>query len=392
MQPQINKSGIMITLTTIGGGDCSGGLLRLLQALPKEARKCVIELPDLGIARLYDHLGLHRVINWEPARSINQWLLDFHLKEHRDIQQYLIEHEAVHYLCLHPSSSSSQPVTQCLDSNQALIDMPLYLKLQLCGLYDYILFVTQGTMIHPMTHFAIRYADAAVLYSDTQLDIDHHLGLLQELTTTYQMEPERLFHFIRRKRNLRLPVLSEQRTEELLRKIHRLSRIPVFWRDPMLEWVEPAHLAGQIRAKDYKEYEPAPLELTRVDRTDLSGAKQLSFDWVVGSAGAAKIKKVDDMYEQIKRFVCEHGLHSSEYLRIKFRIRRKRVIDILQELAEEGVLHRPAEQGKSYTIKWTKEEIETYLLQSSRKAADFLSTSSSSSTVPATVPGTVPVI
>lgn len=69
----------------------------------------------------------------------------------------------------------------------------------------------------------------------------------------------------------------------------------------------------------------------------------------------------EELAEQVKRQIMTTGKVSSEALAKNFTIQKARMIAVLKQLAEDGVLNRPEVNGSSYTIAWTQEEIENYL-------------------------------
>ena len=69
----------------------------------------------------------------------------------------------------------------------------------------------------------------------------------------------------------------------------------------------------------------------------------------------------EELAEQVKRQIMTTGKVSSEALAKHFTIQKAKMITILKQLAEDGVLNRPEVNGSSYTIGWTQEEIENYL-------------------------------
>lgn len=366
MPPHTPAPGKMIAFTNVGGEDCSRGLMNLLRSLPKGKKICVIELPDHGLPRICYQLGAGQEEDWPEQRSIQQWMLDYEQGAHQDIDHYLIEHSDYHYLCLHPNVSAINPVIPFAMSQQALIEIPLHLKLRLTSKYDYVIMVTQGTFIHPLTHFTIRYADGVIMYSRSQSHIEWHQRAIETLTLQYQVDPARLTHMVQRKKGITIPSDSYIRVEDIVMKINQLSILPIFWRSESSDWIDPVYRSGSIRPDDYQSYKyRADLEPNSSQVQDSSihndVVQQMSFDWTCSHEDIAKVQFIDKMHDSIKQYICENGCQSSIHLRNQFKIRRQRVLNILKELANEGMLNRPTPEANIYTLKWTRSQIDIYL-------------------------------
>ncbi|GIP61132.1 CpaF family protein [Paenibacillus woosongensis] len=183
-----------ITVSNLGGGDVTQGVLKLLNNLPKGAKSIVVEFPCLGLPRVGYALGLESLAGLKKERTIDQMLLDYDRKSIKQLDEYVAEYDGVHYLLINPRSLPETPVIRKLTSNQSLIEMPIFLKRQLSS-YDYVFFITQGTLIHPMTHFAIRGADIVVLYSADPVDFVGNFAHYKKLKEIFGVEPERMFLF-----------------------------------------------------------------------------------------------------------------------------------------------------------------------------------------------------
>ncbi|MGG4108822.1 ATPase, T2SS/T4P/T4SS family [Paenibacillus lautus] len=184
-----------ISFSNLAGGDAVQGLLRVIQLLSKKNSVAVVELPCLGLPRLSYVLGKDEVLKLEKERSVDQLLIDYERKLLKPLGDYILKSGGVDYLLVHPKSLPEAPVIRKLESNMPLIQTPFYLQQQLKGKYDYVFMLTQGRLIHPMTFFAIRSADAAVLYCSETADFVQNYTHYKKLREIFGMVDKRLFLF-----------------------------------------------------------------------------------------------------------------------------------------------------------------------------------------------------
>jgi DNA segregation ATPase FtsK/SpoIIIE-like protein len=71
----------------------------------------------------------------------------------------------------------------------------------------------------------------------------------------------------------------------------------------------------------------------------------------------------EELLQQIRLFICEHRVTRSIDLREQFSIRKEKMLEYMQLLVEEGLLHAPTSTKIGYTIAWTEEEIQLFLEQ-----------------------------
>lgn len=185
----------IIALTSLGGADVLPGLNMLLNELPRKSKVLVVEYPCLGIPRIsYNNLNDRELFsNLTKQQSIDQLLLDFERKDIKPLQDYIVTNDGIDYMLINPRSMPDKPVIRKLKSNQTLIRIPVYLRQQLQEEYDYIIYVTFGTMLHTLTFFSIKYADATVFYNHTSADFVNTLTSHKLFTEVFGVAKERLF-------------------------------------------------------------------------------------------------------------------------------------------------------------------------------------------------------
>jgi pilus assembly protein CpaF len=183
-----------IAFGNLGGGDATQGLLNLLTHLPKNTKKAVVELPCLGIPRLSYALQDQSILNLKKEQTIDQLVLDLDRNNTQDLSKYRYEFGNVDYFLINPKSVPEAPTVRKVQYNKSLIELPLWMKKRLHS-YDYLIFLLQGTLIHPGTHFSLRTADAVVLYSAEAIDFVGNYTHFRKLQQIFGVDPNRLFLF-----------------------------------------------------------------------------------------------------------------------------------------------------------------------------------------------------
>ncbi|WP_039834677.1 hypothetical protein, partial [Paenibacillus sonchi] len=159
-QPGTQRSATVMALWNPAGGDSTELLEALLPLLRKaEESVAIVEFPCLGVPRIAYRFGLEEVAS---VQTIDQLLIDYDRGMLQPFHSYLFPHEGADCLLIQPRSKPDSPVLLKLQQEQTLLELPAYLKAQLSG-YDWVFFVLQGQLIHPMTFFALRAADKVVL-------------------------------------------------------------------------------------------------------------------------------------------------------------------------------------------------------------------------------------
>jgi len=186
----------VIAFANLGGGDAIQGVKKLIRSFPKDQRIVVVEFPCVGLPRLaYTFNEQIAVAELSKERTVEQFLLDLDRQSLKPVQEYMVRQDGVDYLLVNPRSQPETPLTRKLSSNQTLISAPVVLRHQLETDYDVIIFLTQGTLIQPTTHFALRTADAAILYGANSIDFIGNYTHYCRLTHVFGVNKERLFLF-----------------------------------------------------------------------------------------------------------------------------------------------------------------------------------------------------
>ncbi|BFH18336.1 hypothetical protein J6TS7_32580 [Paenibacillus dendritiformis] len=178
-----------ISMVNLGGGNVVSMLDGLLKALPKNAKKILVEFPCLGIPKLSYAFNQVRI---DKETTIDQMLLDYDREEKKAVEDYIFSGDGLDFLLINPRALPEVPTIRKIRSNKTLIDLPLYLKLQLQEKYDYVIFVLQGTLVHPMTHFALRCSDHIILHNTSALDFVPNYTNFLKLNDIFGVGKERM--------------------------------------------------------------------------------------------------------------------------------------------------------------------------------------------------------
>ncbi|ULO07139.1 CpaF family protein [Paenibacillus sp. 19GGS1-52] len=184
----------VIAFANLGGGDAIQGVMKLLRTFPKDQRIVVAELPCVGLPRIAYTFD-QQIADLHKERTMDQFLLDLDRQALKPVHEYMVQRNGVDYVLVNPRAQPESPVIRKLSSNQTLISAPVVLRQLLEADYDVILLVTQGTLIQPTTHFALRTSDAAVLYSADAIDFVGNYTHYCRLIEVFAVERERLFLF-----------------------------------------------------------------------------------------------------------------------------------------------------------------------------------------------------
>lgn len=184
----------VIAFANLGGGDAIQGVMKLIRTFPKDQRIVVAELPCVGLPRIAYTFD-QQIADLHKERTMDQFLLDLDRQALKPVSEYMVQRNGVDYVLVNPRAQPESPVIRKLSSNQTLISAPVVLRQLLEVDYDVILLVTQGTLIQPTTHFALRTSDAAVLYSADAIDFVGNYTHYRRLIEVFAVERERLFLF-----------------------------------------------------------------------------------------------------------------------------------------------------------------------------------------------------
>ncbi|MBA9086497.1 pilus assembly protein CpaF [Fontibacillus solani] len=322
-----------IAFGNLAGGNATSGVLRLLQHLPKNTKAAVVELPCLGIPKLSYALQDNDLLKLSKERTIDQLILDFDRKNLQDLQSYIYTSGNADYFLINPKSVPEAPVVRKLSSNQSLIDLPMMLKERLQG-YDYLFLVTQGTLIHPATHFALRTADAAVLYATEAVDFVGNYTHYRKLEQIFGVDSSRLFLFVT-DNNVKISEAKVyHRYSELLKEWERLEPLPL--PNVRRTEVENSGMIGMIEPLEYLDYQPQLSAATGMSESDTKKLEELT-------AIVRGILQESHMDEYIQSLTNGQTRQKIKYY----------ISDIIRELPDSSV----GNMGISDVIKWIQTEI-----------------------------------
>ncbi|WP_268626997.1 CpaF family protein [Paenibacillus alvei] len=262
------------SLVNFGGGSPLTLLTNLLKSFPKHTKSIIVEFPCLGIPKVSYAFNQVRI---SKEHTIDQLILDYDRNEKKAIEDYIVTTEEVDYLIVNPRALPEIPTIRKINSNKTLIDLPLYVKLQLQDKYDFVLFILQGTLVNPMTHFAIRCSDHIVLHSNDGLEFVSNYTNHKKLNDIFGIEKDRMFLY---SEDTNFKFEEEKvytRITELTKHIHERERFVV-------EFVSDANEAklnneslGIINPLDFLDYEFQPLDVaTEISQNDIDNMNELS--------------------------------------------------------------------------------------------------------------------
>lgn len=182
-------------ISNLSGSDVTAGVMKTIEQQPRGAKSIIVEFPCIGTPRIAYATQNQKILDVSKNQTIDKFIMDFDQKRNGNLQEYIVQVDGLDYLLINPNALSENPITYRVSSNQTLINLPLYLKTELQRHYDFIYFVTQGTLSHPTTYFSIRVADAVILHSNTDMDLVGNVMNYKRLNDTFGVSKDRMFLF-----------------------------------------------------------------------------------------------------------------------------------------------------------------------------------------------------
>lgn len=337
----------ILTMTNLAGNDITSTAIEWVTQFP-DVRTLVIELPCLGIARLVYRSGL-------PASSfyqcnIDRWLLAWAHRPGETIAPYVYQHGNIDYLLIDPLAYSDHPVTRQISSTVALTVL-LQLKKQLQD-YDYVLLVTQGTCIHPMTYAAMQVADTILLCSTDPIDQIINEKSQQRLITNYGIDATQIVAHSLDQPNINSVFESIQKR----RATHHSFVVPnLIVNVPGL--IDPTEFEQSGCSGEIKITSSLVVPSGVYDFED----GQLSFELEESEAYPPSIVPVYSVtYMQVKQLLCSEGIQSANQLCKKLCVRKQTILSIFIQLRVEGMIEKKS-NGQGYQMIWSEQQIAAYL-------------------------------
>lgn len=264
-----------ISVANLGGGNSTEFVLEIMKSLPKGSRTLLVEFPCLGIPRLSYALDQVRL---EKERTIDTLLLDYDRNEKKSLHDYIVETEHGDYILINPRARPELPTPRMLETNKTLIDMPVYIRLQMEETYDYIFFVLQGMMYHPMTHFSLRSSDVSILHSSITYDFITNYNNHKNLNERFGISKERMCLYVSDV-NITQNFKEEKvfsKVSDLLKHIGTIEPIEITFS----ETTDPKKLndesVGTINPIEFLNYQYQELDMnTKISNDDEENRRQL---------------------------------------------------------------------------------------------------------------------
>jgi len=346
----MDKNTKIIALSNLSGLDSVSAVQRILQVpIIKKSKVAVIETACLGIPRLSYILPHDMISTMDATKTTDQLLMDFERKQLRPVQDYMVNHNNVDYLLVNPKSLPESPIIGKLESNQTLIQIPFLIGKQLRGKYDYVFVITQGRLMHPMTHFAIRSADAVVLYSKESYDFVQNFSHYKKLQEVFGVLPERLSMIVE-DHNIRMDGVKIY-SRDLVKLLKYIEELPIIdaaeeemipSRSSNNEIVKEEETVGVIDPIEYIDYQ---IKLTQTDNA-FSQTDMEKIDLLLQSVRQSLMN--DHLDEYVNSLIDEHARQKIRYYiadtireqtKFQFNAPMNLVIEWIQmEITELGVL------------------------------------------------------
>lgn len=332
-----------VAIINFGGGNILHFVDSLIKMLPKNKKALIVELPCLGIPKLSYLFNQTKI---ENEKTIDQLILDYDRVEKqtdkKPLEDYLIYSDRVDLLITNPKSTPELPTIKKCETNKTLIDMPLYIKLQVQDKYDYIFYVLQGSLIHPMTHFAIRSADFTILHSHDSYEFIVNYTTYKKLNDFFSLEKERMLLFCDDSNFEFREERTCTRSNEIFKYIDQIESRTIEFSDESNQAKYDIESIGVISPLEFLDYQFEKLELnTDISQSDVEKIEQL----------CNQIRyqlKQDYLDDYVKAMINEESRQKIRYFisdavreqtQFTFNMSIQKVIDYVQkEITELGVI------------------------------------------------------
>ncbi|MCY9542851.1 Flp pilus assembly complex ATPase component TadA [Paenibacillus alvei] len=205
-----------ISIANLGGGNSTEFVLDMMKNLPKGSRSLWVELPCLGIPRLSYALDQVRL---EKEKTVDSLLIDYDRQERKSLDDYIVKTDYGDCMLINPRARPEIPTPRMLETNKTLIDMPVYIRLQMQGKYDYIFFVLQGMMYHPMTHFSLRSSDVCILHTAVSYEFVGNYTNYKNLYERFGISKDRMCLYVED-----INITQNFKEEKVFSKISEISK------------------------------------------------------------------------------------------------------------------------------------------------------------------------
>lgn len=341
-----------MTISNLSGGDASQSVLDWVHAL-SPSRILVIEFPCLDIPRLVHRLSLPTKQLVE--HNMNEFMSAWANNPGTSISSYIHPYQNGDYLLINPHIQQEQSTFKLFPTSLQLY-FPLSFQ-KYDTQYDYIIFVTQGTLSHPMTLLSLRIADAIILCSTDQVDQTINEHIQNDRFLTYEVQNHRVFSYLS-------AVSSAQKTKQIQtisHSIEKLTATQAKWNVPVFQ-IESSRLIDPIRNQpiaNNRDHSKATIFSLPVQENQEEPG-QLSFLLEMDVLPSGEDPADSESYFVIKQLLCSYGIQSANYLCRVLGIRKQRVLHVYKVLAEEGMIAKLGE-GKGYRMVWSTDQMRNYL-------------------------------
>lgn len=340
-----------ISFVNLGGGNVTSLVVSMLKTIPRDAKAIIVEFPCSGIPKMSYAFGQIRI---EKEKTIDQLLLDYDRNMKKAVDDYIVKTDEADLLMINPRALPEIPTIRKVESNKTLIDMPLYLKLQLENRYDYVFYVLQGMLIHPMTHFALRCSDHIVLHSSDPLEFVTNYTNYKKLNDIFAI-PKNRMSIYSNDSNLNF---SEEKiitsNKELMKQISNGERQKIEFLPEAKETKLNNENIGIIDPIDFLDYKFQSLDVsTEISQDDAKNLEDLTTsvryyiqknhldDFVRGMLD-------DECRQKVRYFISDYIREQTD---LTFSMNINEVIEWVQkEITELGVLQKILDDPKITSI------------------------------------------
>lgn len=339
MIEQIAKT---ITVANFGGGSAAQMLQKLFTHFPKNSRIAVAELPCLGLPHLAYTLESSEITKLPKEKTIDQLLLDYDMKDPSSLSEYFLVQNNIHYLLTNPRGLPENPVVRKIKSNQTLINFPLFLKKKLQNSYDYIVFLSSGTLSNPMTHFSLRIADVVVLHSSSALEFVGNYTHFKKIHELFGVAKERLFLFSADNNMSLKDETVYTKYSELVSQINKSEYFELEWNYSAVEKVTAQESVGNIDPVEYLDYKFQQSEMVTVISDSETEMLEPLTNWVR--------QQLQEKYleEYVRSLTNEEARQKVRYY----------ISDLVREQTEF-----PLSISMKQTVEWVQKDITSLFIQ-----------------------------
>lgn len=338
-----------ISIVNLGGGNVASFTQEFLKSISKASNTILVEFPCLGLPKMSYALN---EIHIEKTKTMDQLILDVDRAQQERIETYIHSVDGLDMILIYPKALPESPTIRKISTNKTLIELPFQIKQQLQGRYDNIIYVLQGMMTHPMTHFALRCSEAIILHNQQSLEFVSNYRNYNKLNDIFNVSKERMFLYSEEGNLGFKEAKIHVRPSELWKDIHSLQPLLLECSPNINENKLHDESIGIIDPLDFLDYR------FQESDTEMSQDEQESFskltEYIRGMLQARHLDEYvksifdEESRQKIKYFIADYVREQSEFT---FKKPLHGVIEAVQkEITGLGVLQEVLDEPSITSI------------------------------------------